>query len=138
MVHVQQIKGGKMTASANTVLVIDDVEEVRRIMEKRLTKEGFVVETAGSGEEGLVELKNNLIDLVLLDLNMPGIDGMTFLEKIHQDKTTSDIPVIMVTAEDNINTAMECMKKGASGYLTKPFGMEQMRQQIQRCLAKPI
>ena len=127
-----------MTDSTNTVLVIDDVEEVRLIMEKRLTKEGYAVETASNGEEGLAELKNNLIDVVLLDLNMPGMDGMTFLEKIQQDKATSDIPVIMVTSEDSVNVAMECMKKGAYGYLTKPFGMEQMRQQIRQCLAQTI
>ena len=127
-----------MTNSSSTVLVIDDVDEVRLIMEQRLKREGYAVETASNGEDGLAELKNNLIDLVLLDLNMPEMDGMTVLEKILQDEATTDIPVIMLTAEDSMVKAMECMKKGASGYLTKPCGMEQVRQQIHHCLAKAV
>jgi DNA-binding response OmpR family regulator len=119
-----------------TVLVIDDVEENREILKRRLVKAGYRVETATEGREGLGLLRNTLVDVVLLDINMPIMDGMTVLKALRQDQTLSRIPVIMLTALDDTKTAMQCLKTGACGYVTKPFNMDQVTQQIRNCLAQ--
>lgn len=117
-----------------TILIVDDVLENRDIMAKRLARDGFKVETASNGEEGLDTLRNSIVDLVLLDIMMPEIDGITMLSQIRADSTFDDVAVIMVTALDNMNVALDCMRKGACGYITKPYDMEQVRQQVRHCL----
>lgn len=117
-----------------TVLVVDDVAENRDLLAKRLERDGFNVEIASNGEEGLEVLRNSLIDLVLLDIMMPEVDGISMLGQIRSDSTFDDVAVIMVTALDNMNVALDCMRKGACGYVTKPYEMEQVRKQIMHCL----
>ena len=117
-----------------TILVVDDVAENRDILAKRLQKDGFNVEVASNGEEGLEVLRNSLIDLVLLDIMMPEVDGISMLGQIRADHTFDDVAVIMVTALDNMNVALDCMRKGACGYVTKPYEMEQVKKQIRHCL----
>lgn len=117
-----------------TVLVVDDVAENRDILAKRLEKDGFNVEVASNGEEGLEVLHNSLIDLVLLDIMMPEVDGISMLGQIRADSTFDDVAVIMVTALDNMNVALDCMRKGACGYVTKPYEMDQVKKQIRHCL----
>jgi CheY-like chemotaxis protein len=117
-----------------TLLIIDDVEENIEILERRLNTENFNVLTANEGPKGLHILKEKHIDLVLLDINMPVLDGITLLGNIRADKALSHVAVLMVTALDDVKTAMQCMKKGACGYITKPYSMEQIKQQIEQCL----
>ena len=116
-----------------TVLIIDDIQENIDILERRLKNEGFSVLTANEAPKGLHILKDEKIDLVLLDINMPVLDGFTLLGNIKQDKSISHIPVIMVTANEDINMSLKCLKKGACGYITKPFSIEQVKQQIENC-----
>ena len=117
-----------------TILVVDDVKENRDILARRLERDGFKIETATNGEQGMEVLRSSLIDLVLLDIMMPEIDGITMLSQIRDDKTFDDVAVIMVTALDNMNVALDCMRKGACGYITKPYEMEQVKQQVRHCL----
>ena len=117
-----------------TLLIIDDIDENREILERKLLKAGYRVETAKEGREGLEKLNNDLIDLVLLDIRMPVMDGITLLKKIRKEKLLADVPVIMVTAIEDKKTAIECLKSGACGYITKPFNMEHVNQQIRHCL----
>lgn len=119
-----------------TVLIIEDVAENREILKRRLEKAGYRVETANEGREGLALLKSTLVDLVLLDINMPVMDGMTVLKALREDPTLSKIPVIMLTALDDTKTAMQCLKNGACGYVTKPFNMDQVTQQIRNCITQ--
>ena len=119
-----------------TLLIIDDVEENIEILERRLNTENFNVLTANEAPKGLHLLKEKHIDLVLLDINMPVLDGITLLGNIRADKTLSHVAVLMVTAIDDVKTAMQCLKKGACGYITKPYSMDQITQQIDQCLNK--
>ena len=116
-----------------TVLIIDDIQENIDILERRLKNEGFSVLTSNEAPKGLHILKDEKIDLVLLDINMPVLDGFTLLGNIKEDKSISHIPVIMVTANEDVKMSLNCLKKGACGYITKPFSMEQIKQQIDNC-----
>ena len=117
-----------------TILIVDDVEENIAILERQLKSQGFTILSATEGPKGIHMLKEQHIDLVLLDINMPVIDGITLLGYIKEDKVLSHVAVLMVTANDDVKTAMQCLKKGACGYITKPYSMEQIKQQIQHCI----
>ena len=113
-----------------TILIIDDIEENIDILERQLTTENFNVLTASEGPKGLHMLKKENVDLILLDINMPIIDGITLLSNIKEDKSLSHIPIIMVTANDDVKTALKCLKKGACGYITKPYSLKQIKKKI--------
>ena len=119
-----------------TILIIDDIEENLEILERQLVTAGFNVQSANDGPKGLHILKEEHIDLVLLDINMPIIDGVTLLSNIKKDKSIAHIPVIMVTANDEAKMALTCLKKGACGYIAKPYSMKQINQQIDHCFNK--
>jgi len=116
-----------------TILIIDDIEENIDILERQLTSYEFNVLTANEGPKGLHVLKKEHVDLILLDINMPVIDGITLLTNIKEDESLSHIPVIMVTASDDVKTVLTCLKKGACGYITKPYSMKQIKQQMEHC-----
>lgn len=100
------------------VLIIDDERAIRNVMKDILTAEGYKIEEASDGEEGLQKLKTFNPDVVLCDIKMPRVDGLEFLEKA--GSTHSDTPIIMVSGHGNIDTAVEAVKKGAFDYISKP------------------
>jgi DNA-binding NtrC family response regulator len=102
-----------------SVLIIDDEEIVREILETLLTRAGYRVRAAGSGEEGLELARSIPFDAAVVDLMMPGIDGLTTLQELK--KIDDDLPVVMVTAFASVETAISAMKRGAFDYITKPF-----------------
>jgi CheY-like chemotaxis protein len=116
------------------LLIIDDVEENRELLRRRLLQAGYAVETANEGREGLGILENDLIDLVLLDINMPIMDGITLLKQIRSNSALANIPVIMLTGIEDMAVVLECLRAGACGYVTKPYNMDQVNQQIRHCL----
>ena len=117
------------------LLIVDDVEENRELLKRRLVQTGYDVETAQEGREGLGILHNELIDLVLLDINMPIMDGITLLKEIRHNAVLANTPVIMLTGIEETDIALECLRAGACGYVTKPYNMDQIRQQISHCLS---
>jgi DNA-binding response OmpR family regulator len=121
-------------ATNQTILIIDDIEENIDLLERLLDKEGYKTYTAKDAAKGLHLLKDNSFDLVLLDINMPVINGITLLENIRKDSSLSNVAVIMVTAKDDAETTLKCLKLGACGYITKPFNMEQLQKQINHCV----
>jgi CheY-like chemotaxis protein len=127
------VDGVDMAEKIEKVLVIDDVEGNRKLMEKYLTKLGYSVETSENGEDGLNKLSGAGFDMVLLDIAMPEMDGITVLEQIRQNNNLDKVLVMMTTAEDDMNTALQCLRMGAQGYLTKPINLDQIKQQIQNC-----
>ena len=104
-------------ANAPTVLVIDDDPTVHELMERFLTREGFAVETAQSGEQGLAKARELEPDVITLDVLMPQVDGWNILERLKDDDQLADIPVVMVTIIGDKNMGFSL---GASDYLTKP------------------
>lgn len=117
-----------------SILVVDDNEENREILVHRLQRTGYQVDTASEGREALAMLRSRLVDLVLLDINMPIMDGIQVLKEIRKDEILSRIPVIMLTAIEDMKITLECMRNGACGYVTKPFDMKQLETQLNNCL----
>lgn len=101
-----------------TILIIEDEIRIRFLLKDYLLSEGFSVIEACDGEEGLMAFKNNNVDLILLDIMMPKIDGLTVLEKI---RTVSDIPIILLTAKSQEEDKLYGYDIGADDYITKPF-----------------
>src|ERR687895_1214200 len=102
-----------------SILVIDDEEIMREILETLLKGEGYSVRLAASGEEGIELARNIPFDAAIVDVMMPGIDGMTTLESLK--KLDDQLAVIMVTAYASVENAINAMKRGAFYYITKPF-----------------
>ena len=102
-----------------SVLVIDDEEIMREILQTLLEREGYAVRIAASGQEGLDLARALPFDAVIVDVMMPGIDGLQVLDELK--KQDDDLPVLMITAFASMDTAIKAMKLGAFDYITKPF-----------------
>src|SRR5579871_3821654 len=113
---------------AGAVLIIDDEAEIRESLQTLLELESFDVETAGSGEEGLARIGERPFDLVLLDLALPGRDGMEILSDIRTHDT--HLPVIMITAYGTVENAVRAMQSGAANFIQKPWDNEKLLADI--------
>jgi len=107
------------------ILVIDDEQNIRKMLTRVLSPEGFIVKEADNGLEALKRLQEENYSLVLLDLKMPGLNGIETLKKIREDDL--NLPVIMMSAYGSIPEAVEAMKLGALDYLIKPFDIEELK-----------
>jgi nitrogen regulation protein NR(I) len=108
----------------STIIVIDDDDQLRKSFEKLLIEEGYVVESAASGEAGLKLVQDNVPDLVILDMRLPGMNGLETFQHIH--KIEPKLPVIIMTAFGTTETAIEATKMGAFDYILKPFDIPDM------------
>ena len=120
------------------VLVVDDLEANRGVLERRLQREGHTVASAASGLEALSIVGKETFDIVLLDVMMPGMDGYETLEKLKASPETRDIPVIMISALDDIASIVRCIEHGAEDYLPKPFDPVLLRARISASLEKKV
>ena len=114
---------------AGTVLVIDDDPSVRSILARTLTKDGFRVIEAADGESGLELAKSHMPDVITLDVLMPGMDGWTVINRLKEDETLKDIPVVMLTIVDDKNMGFAL---GASEYLSKPIDRDRLLTILRR------
>jgi len=114
------------------ILVIDDQESMRDSCQQTLSRSGYYVETAENGGKGLEILKKKAYDLVILDLKMPGLNGLEVLEKIKEDDP--EIVVVVITGYATIESAVEAMKKGAYDFIPKPFTPESLRVIVKRAI----
>jgi DNA-binding NtrC family response regulator len=112
------------------ILVVEDEEKLRRVLELQLSSSGFDVDKAGSAEEGLKLVDR--ADLVLTDLRLPGIDGLDLLGRIRRQSSAT--PVVVMTAFGTIETAVEAMKAGATDFLLKPFSLDHLMAVVQKAL----
>jgi two-component system KDP operon response regulator KdpE len=115
------------------ILVVDDEPQIRRIMRTTLTAEGYAVYDARSGEEALDAVREQRFDLVLLDVNMPGIGG---LEACRSIRSTSDTAIIMLTVRSAEDDKVAALDAGADDYVTKPFGMPELLARIRAALRR--
>ncbi len=106
------------------VLVVDDEEPLRRLLNKELARKGFSVETAPDGKSALALVKKNTYDVILLDIMMPGLDGIAVMKKLRTDPAAPAI--IVLTGKATVETAVEAMKHGAYDYLTKPYKLDEL------------
>lgn len=116
----------------NVILIIDDDRGLRVSLSAFLEKKGYSTLTAATAQEGLEIIENNTVDLVLLDIRMPGMDGITALKKIKE--INCDLNVIIITGYGSIETAVEAMKEGAVDYVTKPFNLKELSSKIETSL----
>ena len=120
--------------SSKPILVVDDEKNIRLALSMSLEKLEIPVETAASGEEALDKLAQGDYGLMLLDLRMPGLDGMEVLRRVSEE--LPDLKVIIITAYGSIDLAVEAMKLGAVDFLQKPFDANQVREMVRRILEK--
>jgi DNA-binding NtrC family response regulator len=114
------------------VLVVDDEHLIRWSLEQSLKKQGYLVHTVGSGEEAIHYVQNESPDLVLLDIQLPGIDGLETLTKIKE--IDSAISVIMITALGVLETAVKAMQLGAYDYINKPFNLDELSVVLRKAI----
>ncbi|GBU22010.1 chemotaxis protein CheY [Fibrobacteres bacterium R8-0-B4] len=114
------------------MLLVDDSVTMRRIQKTQITGLGITdIIEAGDGQEALGKLKSNMpIDMVLLDWNMPIMDGMAFLKTVRADAAFKDVKVIMCTSESEKSKVVEALKSGANNYIVKPFTPEALKEKI--------
>jgi DNA-binding response OmpR family regulator len=119
-----------------TVLVVDDDRVNRMLLVRRLEQEGYRVSTAENGREGWERLKQEPVDIVLLDVLMPEMDGYEVLERIQADEELRHLAVIMISALDQLDSAVRCIELGADDYLPKPFDPVLLRARINAGLTR--
>jgi two-component system, response regulator, stage 0 sporulation protein F len=116
------------------ILVVDDEGPVREVLTEYFATEGYDVESATSGLEALNAIRGGRADLVLLDVRMPGLDGVQVLRRIRE--LTDSLPVIMVTANEDVGLARETLKLGAFDYVAKPFDFDYLDRAVAAGLAR--
>jgi two-component system, chemotaxis family, chemotaxis protein CheY len=114
-------------------LIIDDSSVMRKIVERSLRQAGIEltkVFEASNGAEALGVLKENQVDLILCDINMPVMDGLEFIKQLPGVANAKDVPVVMITTEGSETHVVQALSCGARGYIRKPFTPEQVREQV--------
>jgi adenylate cyclase len=119
-----------------SILVVDDSEENRELLVQRLTRLGYSVRAVESGQRALEVIAVQPVDLVLLDILMPGLDGFEVLRRLKADPARQHLPVIMLSAADEHDTAVRCIKLGADDFLPKPFNATLLMARIGSSLSK--
>lgn len=123
-------------ALKGSVLVVDDIDDNRQALSRRLTRQGYVAATAENGQQALDMLQASSFDIVLLDIMMPMMDGYEVLQRIKADPALCHIPVIMVSALSELDSVVRCIEMGADDYLPKPFNPILLKARIGACLGK--
>jgi len=118
------------------ILAVDDEEDILELLRFNLTKEGFAVVCAASGEEALKSALSHRPDLVLLDLLLPGMDGLEVAKRLKNDPSTKEIPVIMVTAKGEEADIVTGLEVGAEDYITKPFSRKVLIARVRAVLRR--
>jgi two-component system KDP operon response regulator KdpE len=119
--------------SIEHILVVDDEPQIRRVMRTTLVAQGYEVSDARTGDEALELVRSEKYDLVLLDVNMPGISGIQTCREI---RLGSDLPIIMLTVRGAERDKVQALDAGADGYLTKPFSMSELLARIRAVLRR--
>ncbi len=129
-----------MSQEIEKILVVDDNQDIRDLVVHILSADGFHVYTASNGEDALAILNSNPVNLVLLDVMMPGKSGLEVLAEIRSGSNRSlrDIPVMMITAKSSTEDIDAALAIGASSYIVKPFRGTTIREKVRSILELPI
>lgn len=125
-----------MSEDQSKVLIVDDNQNNLDVLERRVTRHGYEVDTALNGRIGLAKIRENNYDLVLLDIMMPEMNGYQVLERIKEDPELRNLPVIVISAVDDIESIVRCIKLGAEDYLPKPFNPLILKARITASIEK--
>lgn len=115
------------------ILIVDDEQKIARFLELELKYEGYEVIIANNGRDGLEKGKSDDVDLIILDLMLPGLSGIEVCRRLRQ---TSEVPIIMLTAKDDISDKVTGLDIGADDYMTKPFAVEELLARIRVLLKR--
>jgi two-component system, chemotaxis family, chemotaxis protein CheY len=125
---------------AYRVLIVDDSPAMRAFVRRVMEVSGFELSScfeAGQGGEALDVLRREWVDLVLTDINMPGMDGEEFLRRLEADELLRALPVVVISTDATVNRIQRMLSLGARGYVTKPFSPESLRTELERTLGVP-
>lgn len=118
------------------ILIVDDAMTLVKAISSELGDEGYIVEIALTPEEALKKSRGTSFDLIIIDINLPGMNGLELLSKIKSVNENVDFASIMITAYGFLDTAVEAMRAGARDYFTKPFNLEDLKRSISRAFGE--
>jgi DNA-binding response OmpR family regulator len=118
------------------VLLVEDEDQLRRVMKDLLEREGYRVAEARDGAQALDEVDRHAPDLIMLDLNLPGLDGYGVLQRLRSRPSTSEIPVIVLTAKGDEDNEVRVFQLGADDFLTKPFRARALSARLEAVMAR--
>lgn len=121
---------GRLSKGCNKILVVDDQESIRKSLFQLLTNEGYEVDTAESGEKALEKLEKKEFNLILINIRMPGIDGIELLEKVR----AKHYKAIIITGYATLDQERACLNLGAKGIFRKPYDIHELLASIKRVL----
>ena len=120
------------------ILIVDDEEDVLELVQYNLDRSGYHVETAISGEQALTKTKKKIPDLIILDLMLPGMDGLEVCKQLKSDVKTEGVPIIMLTAKGEEADIVTGLELGADDYVTKPFSPKVLVARVRRLLHRAV
>ena len=123
-------------ANKRQVLVIEDDSAIAEVLEYNLEREGYDVERSSDGRDGLRVARSGMPDLVILDLMLPGIDGIEICRELRSDKATKNIPILMLTAKSEETDQIIGFSVGADDYVTKPFSVKVLMQRVRVLMSR--
>lgn len=118
---------------SSSILVVDDEPQIRRVMRSTLTAEGYTIAEARDGQEAMAKLRNERFDLIILDMNMPVVDG---LEACREIRASSAVPILMLTVRNAEKDKVRALDAGADDYIVKPFGIQELLARIRAALRR--
>jgi two-component system alkaline phosphatase synthesis response regulator PhoP len=125
-----------VNAPRAAILVVDDEEMIRSVLRLTLVRAGYDVTEAENGEDALSKVQEEMPDLILLDVMMPGMDGFAVCEQLRQSPDTADLPIIMLSARSDSLSRQKGRRVGATKYLTKPLEATKLLQHVEEALEK--
>ena len=125
-----------MAVARETVLVVDDERDILELVKYNLDKEGYTVTTVASGEDALLATRSRMPDIIVLDLMLPGVDGLEVCRRLKADPKTSGIPIVMLTAKGDEADVVTGLELGAADYVTKPFSPRVLTARIRAVLRR--
>jgi two-component system chemotaxis response regulator CheY len=121
---------------AKTILTVDDSASMRQMIKLTLSGAGYDVTEANDGPQGLATARTKAFDMVLTDLNMPGMDGVSMIKEIRKLQTYTGIPIVLLTTESDAEKKAQAKAAGATGWITKPFQPEQLLSVTKKVLGQ--
>lgn len=125
-----------MAKPQKRILVVDDEENTRLALTRLLAREGYDVKTAANGSEALNQIRNQPVELIITDLNMPVMNGLTFLRELNREQPASN--VIMITAYGEVESYLEALNLGAFEYLNKPVKLDELKKIMRKMFHEPV
>lgn len=138
MVSEKSLKSILEDALSHSVLVVDDEPMARTLLRLMLVRAGFDVVEAEDGFDALEKVKEYPLDVMILDVMMPGIDGFSVCEAVREDTTMADLPIIMLSAKTDLDSVNRGLRVGANKYLTKPISPEELTRQVRDVLSHTV